>query len=391
MIEITDKTKCSGCSACYSVCPNNSISMYEDHEGFTYPKVDYNICIKCKKCLQVCPILNERNVFSNLISYAVQNKDESVRNESSSGGAFSAIATYVLKKGGIIFGASFNKNFELHTVLISNINELYKLRGSKYIESKIGDSFLATKKYLKNGKLVCFSGTPCQIEGLKAFLKKDYSNLITIDFLCHGVPSPKLWRKYVSHFEKKMDSKLINVKFRDKSFGYSGSTMSLTFKNDIYLNHGYELQFFKNCYFTNISSRPSCYNCYFRTVERLSDFTLYDCWNVKSFDKMMNDDKGTTIVILHSKKGKQIFNQIKHKLVYCKVDTNKAIKLDGIMALQNPPKNKKRKLFFSDLDIHTIQQLNTTYIPLTIKRRIILFLKPVLYRFGILKTLKQLI
>lgn len=201
MITVHDKSLCSGCGACFNICPENCIKMCEDSEGFLYPEADKSKCIDCGLCEKACPIFKEYKGNPEGRAYACINKDESVRMESSSGGIFRLIAEYVLAKGGVVFGAAFDEDLTVHHILAESPGEIYKLQGSKYVQSRIENTYKKAKEYLENGRMVLFTGTPCQISGIKAYLNKDYENLILQDIVCHGVPSGKVWKKYVNFRE----------------------------------------------------------------------------------------------------------------------------------------------------------------------------------------------
>lgn len=201
MITITKKQDCCGCTACSNVCSKNAIKMVADAEGFLYPKINADLCNNCGLCEKVCPIINKVNeTVTKQHGYVVQNKDSKVLKESTSGGAFTAIAEYVIKKGGIVFGAAFDNDFRVIHTSAESVSDLRKFRNSKYVQSDPNDTFRQVRSILKTGRLVCYSGTPCQIEGLKSFLINDYENLITIDVVCHAAPSPLIWEKYKSLF-----------------------------------------------------------------------------------------------------------------------------------------------------------------------------------------------
>ncbi|MDP4178300.1 MAG: Coenzyme F420 hydrogenase/dehydrogenase, beta subunit C-terminal domain [Bacillota bacterium] len=389
MIEIKDKGSCCGCSACFNICPQKCITMVEDNEGFLYPQVNKDKCNNCKLCEQVCPCINNKSHEEETEAYVVQNKDDDVRLESTSGGAFTAIAEHVLELGGLVYGAAYDNDFNVIHKFVSSKEELKIFRGSKYVQSSIGKSFLEIKKFLELGKKVCFSGTPCQIQGLKLFLRKDYENLITVDVVCRGVPSPKLWRKYIQFHKKNKYGYLKDVHFRDKHFGYAGSTMALYFENGKVKYSEPNVQFFKKAFFAGMSVRPSCYNCRFKTVERVSDITMFDCWKVNNYRKELDDDKGTTALIIHSNYGKELFNSIKKSLKYVKVDVNSIIQSDGDMAVKLPSKNIKRDSFFKDVDELSISELNKKYFPLSIKRCLIIIAKPILTKLKLLNVLKR--
>ncbi len=390
MIYINDKKCCTGCEACANVCPVQAITMLPDNEGFLYPHVDETVCIGCGLCVKRCPVLADRQVGNPMGAYAVQCKDEAVRRESSSGGAFTAIAQEIIGQGGIVFGAAYDSNFNVGHVAVATSGELGRFRGSKYVQSRIGNSYAEAKKALTAGVKVCFSGTPCQIEGLRHYLGRSYENLLTVDIVCHGVPSPKLFRKYLDYQQDK-NGPLREVLFRDKCYGYAGSTMSLRFSGGRTISNGRELQFFKDTFFRNLSTRPSCYACPFKTVGRVSDFTLFDCWHVGVWSKKMDDDKGTTFVLIHSKKATELFERLKPALRHCFVDPPKAISKDGDMAVASVPCNPARTSFFADVDQMDIPALMRKYVPSSPSRRILFLVKPILYRLHLLPALKRLL
>ena len=392
MIIVEDKTKCTGCSACYAVCPKHCIAMRADEEGYLYPSVDLNSCINCGACDKVCPVrkplvVNEKPT----LAFAAQNKDEVIRRQSASGGAFSAFAEVVLKKHGVVFGGCFDKNFNVNHDYVKSINDLEKLRCSKYVQSNMGDAFIKVKKLLEEGILVLFSGTPCQIYGLKSYLKHDYKNLITIDLVCRGTPSPGLWKKYLQWISNKEKSKITFISFRDKHYGYAGSTMAVGFDNGKIDYDSRDVQFFKYTFFQDLNNRPSCYKCHFKTIKRDADITLYDCWHVDKFDKNMDDDLGTTMVLIHTEKGSNLFNEIKTLVRYCKADVKKAIDLDGIMAVQCPIPNPRRTQFFRDINSLEYEDLINRYFPVSFKKSIVQSVKPILYKLGILHKLKRIL
>ena len=227
MIEIKDKKDCVGCTACAEICPKKCIQMKPDEEEFLYPVVDKSRCVECNACNTVCPIqspVTEEEKPQK--AYLVQHCDEKVRLDSSAGGAFTAIATVVLQKGGVVFGAAYDENFHVQHTYVETVDDLKKFRNSKYVQSELGDSFHMVKDFLQNGRWVCFSGTPCQIEGLSKFLRKPYEKLVLVDVVCHGIPSPLVWTKYLEYQEQSFPNP-DNIRFRDKFYGYKYSTMSI--------------------------------------------------------------------------------------------------------------------------------------------------------------------
>lgn len=223
------KEKCYGCYACYNICPLNAIDMLEDEEGFEYPKVNEEKCINCKRCLRACPSINPPHVNSDTAAYACYAKNQEEHMSSSSGGIFAIIARKILKNKGMVFGAAFDNQMKLGHISIEDNNELYKVKGTKYIQSSIGTTFVKVKENLKKGRMILFSGTPCQIAGLKAFLNEDYDNLLCVDLICHGVPSPGVWKRYLK--EQFGSNKVISMQFRNKTRGINDVTLDYTLTN----------------------------------------------------------------------------------------------------------------------------------------------------------------
>lgn len=357
-MQIVDKSLCSGCSACLHICPKNSISMEPDKNGFLCPTIDESKCIDCGLCKKTCPVLNKKEqVEKKLDAYAVINKDEIVRKESSSGGVFNSLARYVLNKNGVVFGALFDENFKVKHAYIENESGLIKLQKSKYVQSEIGVTYKEVKTFLGEGRLVLFTGTPCQIGGLQAYLKKDYDNLITQDFICHGVPSPKVWEKYIE--KKQLKGKIKEVSFKDKRTGWN--KYSITFEHnsntdsELARNNHYMLLFLKD-----VILRQSCYNCAFKDKYRNSDITLADYWGVENVHTQFSDDKGTSLVVLNSKKGKDVFNEIKQDFIYEPTDLERAISYNTCM-IKSVNANKNREDFFKRLDKCDVEKLAKKY------------------------------
>ena len=371
-MQIVDKSLCSGCSACLHICPKNSISMEPDKNGFLRPVIDETKCTNCGLCKKTCPVLNKKEQQEkNVQAYAVINKDEGVRKDSSSGGVFTQIAKYVLSKNGVVFGALFDENFKVKHAYIESENDLIKLQKSKYVQSEIGVTYKEAKNFLDQGRFVLFTGTPCQIGGLQAYLKKPYDNLITQDFICHGVPSPKVWKKYID--KKKKVGNIKEVSFKDKRTGWN--KYSITFKRDnktdteLASKNLYMLLFLKD-----VILRQSCYNCAFKQKYRNSDITLADYWGVENVHLQFSDDKGTSLVVLNSKKGKDVFNEINKNFIYEQTDLDKAIKYNSCM-VKSVNVNKNREDFFKRLDKCDVEKLTKKYTQTSKLKRIINKLK----------------
>lgn len=308
MIKIQEKNKCNGCKACIQKCKFNALSLNIDDEGFWYPSVNEVLCQQCGVCVKVCPELNPVEVSNESKIYAAYCTDYNKRMESASGGIFALIAETILCDDGVVYGAAFDENWCLKHVCVTDKEELVKLKGSKYIQSDIGNTFQDAERYLKQGVQVLFSGTPCQIQGLKKYLGKDYNNLMTIDLFCHGVPSPEVWRDYVSLVSK--ERRLVGFSQRDKTHGVSKAPMVFTFDNGDVEIEKYTENLFVRGFIDNLYLRPSCYDCSFKGINRCSDITLGDFWGIEKEHPGFSDDYGVSAVIIHTEKGKGYFARI---------------------------------------------------------------------------------
>lgn len=392
MIEITKKQDCCGCTACAAVCPKNCIEMKEDQEGFLYPVVKKENCIGCKACERVCPIRNpKKEVPFQQAGYIVQNKNAAVLRESTSGGAFTAIAEYVLSRGGVVFGVELTEDLTARHISVESEQELSRFRNSKYLQSVVGiHTFSRVRQLLENGRMVCFSGTPCQIEGLKNYLGKDYANLLTVDVVCRAVPSPLIFRKYLEYQEKTMAEKIQTVRFRDKHYGYKYSTMNVvTDRNHGNYHKGIDSDPWLRAYFSDICDRPSCYECHFRKQYRESDFTIWDCFHVGRFSRELDNDKGATRVLVHTDKGQQVFEEIKSGLSY--VEASPDALTDGAREIRSSVSpNGKREAFFQDAVRMDGVQLFEKYFPVTFRVRAEHFARMACYRLGIYDAVKKI-
>lgn len=390
MISITEKADCCGCTACAKICVNSSIAIEPDNEGFMYPVVNAATCTDCGLCDHVCPIVNadKENIFQQN-AYIVNNKNEAIRNESTSGGAFTPIAQYIIENGGVVFGASFDEQLNVCHTYVESCNELYKFRGSKYVQSDMGDSYIHAKKFLDAGRLVGFSGTPCQIEGLICFLRKGYKNLYTVDLVCRSVPSPLVWKKYLAYKKNKFNSSPItSASFRDKSrYGYQYPNICIKAGNKQYYA-GIEADPFMRSFFENVAVRPSCYKCNFTKRCRRCDFTIWDCSFPEKFDRTLDDNKGTTCVLIHTQKGTDLFNKIKSNFRYKEVSPDEIVK--GVKEMfESVPYSKKREPFFNDLNKLSEKELFDKYFPSSAKTIIIHHMKKFLARTNLYKKVKK--
>lgn len=385
-----DKQRCCGCGACANACPKKCISMEADQEGFLYPKIKKETCIDCGLCERVCPVIqvdNDREFAQQ--GYIVQHRNDDVRKESTAGGAFTAIAQYVISLGGVAFGAAYDERFNVHHIAVESEEDLWRFRNSKYVQSRTEEALGQAKEYLQEGRMVCFSGTPCQIEGLKRCLRKEYENLITVDVVCHAVPSPLVFRKYVQMQRQQLGSSIGNIRFRDKHYGYQYSTMTVkdNFGKDLYA-YGIDTDPMLRSFFANVCDRPSCYDCQFKKRYRVSDFTIWDCYPVYEFNKTMDDDKGTTRVLVHSEKGRKIFEKIKAGLKWHEVDPDDLTK--GVKEMfYSVPISEKRSRFMEDATLLDGQELFRKWFPETIKVRVERMIRITLIKSGIYAPAKR--
>ena len=305
MVCINRNKDCCGCSACVQACHKQCIKLIKDAEGFPYPSIDRKSCAKCGKCDNVCPMMHTNKPQVPLTTYAATNPDEYIRSHSSSGGIFSILAEYVIRQEGVVFGAEFNESWEVVHNYTESIEGLDKFRGSKYVQSRIGASYLDAEGFLKQGRLVLFSGTPCQIAGLKTFLRKAYKNLLTVDCVCHGVPSPDIFREYLNTLHIP-NNRINRVDFRNKDLGwkdYCFKAISKTHegKENTIICETFHQNLFMKSFLSNLNLRPSCYDCHFREGRSGSDITLGDFWGIDKLKPELDDDKGLSLVIVNNK------------------------------------------------------------------------------------------
>lgn len=377
MIHISEKKNCCGCSACVQRCPKHCISLVEDQEGFLYPAVDGENCIDCGLCERVCPILNPQETISTLEVFAAKNTNENERLNSSSGGVFLPLAREVINKGGVVFGAVYDACWEVQHVYAEKIEDVYPMMGSKYLQSKIENNYKEAERFLKQGREVMFVGSPCQIAGLRTFLrKKEYPNLLAVDFLCHGVPSPGVWRRflaetyggYVAKEQGRLQatagknsvllsslnatSPIGDIKFRDKTesgwkkFRFvvrqksaSKEDQNSVLSSDIHYNNPFMRGFLSDIYL-----RPSCYECKCKNGVNHSDLTIGDYWAARVTDQNFDDDKGVSLVLVNTSKGKEYFDRL--NMTVRKSDLDKAHLCNGGFN-EHTHAHPKRALFFA--------------------------------------------
>lgn len=387
MINIVDKSNCCGCGACVESCPQKCIILKPDTEGILYPEIDTSKCIHCNICESVCSFSSKIEIEYNPIVVAAKALDDKLRNNSSSGGAFSVFAEHFLAIGGLVCGVSMTDDCEaVQHIIIDSIDALYKLRGSKYIPSKANVIFPDIKHYLDEGRPVLFSGVSCQVAALNKYLRKKYSNLLTVEIICHGVPSPELWVRYKRFWEKKHHKIIDQVFFRNKKYGWANYGNCILTRNSqrVYFQFSAE-----NPYFIMFNSgkalRPSCYNCAVKNGKCQSDISLGDFWGINNYTNAFEDDKGVSLICINTDAGKNIFELISNKLFYISdgLDYEKA-------AISNPGVNRsvkksiERENFYLDLYELSFEEFLKKYAPIPKKQRI----KGVLLKTHIWQLLK---
>ncbi len=344
-----EREACIGCNACVQVCPKSCINMGLNEEGFWYPFIDEAKCNNCRLCQTCCPI-NQESFAPKLQypeAYGAWNLDNDIKEKSTSGGVFTALATSVLEKGGVVFGAAFNQNMQVNHIMVDSIDDLIHLRGSKYVQSNIGDTYTIAKKYIKLGKKVLFSGTPCQIAGLYSFLRSDFENLLTCDLVCKGVPSPKIFEDYLKHIEKKHKSKIIKYCFRDKSKGWKESTVIAEFLDGSKYSNLLRKDPFGYAFSKSLTLRPACFNCKFSKIPRVADITIADFWGVAKFYPELYDNRGTSLLIINSEKGQNAFEQCANMIFFRKVELQKSLE-NNKNATNSVNRPLERIHYFSD-------------------------------------------
>lgn len=308
MITIHDKSACCGCAACVQICPKKCIEFEEDNQGFRYPCVNTAICINCGLCEVVCPIKSQNHTRSPIKVYASKNKDEQIRSKSSSGGVFTALAEAVLRQGGVVFGARFDSNWEVEHDFVSESQDLSIFRGSKYMQSRIGNTYVQAERFLKDGRYVLYSGTPCQIAGFNRYLRKEYDNLLTVDVICHGVPSPLIWREYLK--EVSSGREVTDVDFRFKSTSWKMYDVVVKGKSENLLRQPYYENLYMKGFLSDIYLRRSCYTCPFKSGRSGADLTLGDFWGIQNYMGDFDDDKGVSAVLVQTNKALQLLESL---------------------------------------------------------------------------------
>lgn len=384
MPKLVNWEQCCGCGACANKCPKQAITMQPNQEGFLHPVVDVEKCVECGACEKACPGLSvATNALTEAKAYIVQYKDDAVRYQSTSGGAFTAIAEEVIRRGGVVCGAVMTDGLTVKHDFVSDIEGLAKFRNSKYVQSEIGDSYSVAKNFLNEGRYVCFSGTPCQINGLYKYLGKDYKNLIAVDVVCKSVPSPLVFKKYVE-YKKNCEGAISDVVFRDKKRGFLYCTMAHYLSHedrkaakDVY-RRGSESDEWLRMFLSGKISRRSCMTCPYQTTQRVGDFTLGDIW--ETGNAKFDDNKGTTLVHVWTKKGAEFLDSIKGNVrleAYPIEKSRGAERTNTLKVLPN------RAQLFEDANNMVADAFFAKYAPYNIKVRVKNASRYLLWRVGL--------
>lgn len=368
-IEIKNKKECCGCTACLNKCPTNAIYMEEDNEGFKYPRVDKSKCIECGMCRKACPIISRDYENVSINAYGVKLKEEEERKTSRSGGFFVAVSNYVLEMGGTVYGVMFDKNFTVIHGRASTKKESEAFKGSKYVQSDLKKIFTEVKKDLEDGKYVLFSGTGCQISGIKKFLGNiNTEKLILCDIICHGVASPKIYKNFLKFISK--GKKIEKVNFRDKKFGWRAHFETINYeKKSISTNY------YTNLFYSSLIIRPVCFTCKWANLNRESDFTLGDFWGIEKVKKEFDDNKGVSLILVNTNKARKIFDNLKENIGFFECNIEDCMQKN----LEEPTEEPKdRNIFWEEYSKKGFKYIMKKYAGYTIKNRIKFFVKNII-------------
>lgn len=385
MIEIKNKKNCSGCEACLNICPVKCIKMEEDEDGVRYPVVNKEKCVKCGQCEKVCPILNNyQSDNKGYLAYGAYNKNKKILKKSSSGGIFYELAKKIItEKNGVVFGVKFDKDENAIFTYAEILEDLIPMLGSKYVQAKVNNSYKEVKKFLSNDRIVLFSGTPCQIAGLKSYLKKDYDNLYTCDIICEGVPSDKMLNIFKKHYEEKYNSKVVDIKFRHKKYGWKYLGFLLTFENGkkLYIPRT-EVNYY-NGFIRQAFNRPSCYECKFRELNSGSDFKIADFWGVNESRNTKYNFYGVSHLLINTKKGELLFKGLEEKFNLYKSSVDEVKKLNNTFNTHKYSMSEYEELKkkIENKSYEDIYEILNSYNGLTRKQQLIFRIKLKLVKF----------
>lgn len=385
----TDEADCCGCEACVNICPKQAITMETNGKGFLYPVVDTGKCIHCNRCVSVCKFKSPKLDNTNIPEvYAAVNQDKTDLRNSASGGAFSALARYVLEHDGVVFGCAWDEKILPYHLGVNSMEDLEKLQGSKYVQSRIGNSYKDVKYELESGRMVLFSGTPCQCEGLRSYLGKEYEKLICAELICHGVPSAEFWKSYLTLLERQLRGKILDIKFRDKKRGW-GALLHIVYKDakenvkHKYLSTGESYYYYY--YWGGELYRDSCYHCKYASLYRQSDYTIGDYWGIQKAHPALDASDGVSVLLVNTDKGKALLPDLQTYMKVIPSTLEAATKENGqLVAASSQHLSADRlwklyeqggaKALEEDYKVHYISNLLKgkikRHVPLVIKERV---------------------
>lgn len=337
MIEICDKHDCCGCTGCASVCGSGAITMTADEEGFLYPMVDMSLCSDCGLCERVCPIIardKEQPASMPMKVLGLHNKNINTWLKSSSGGVFQALAEHTIRQEGIVFGAEYNDDFAVVHRGETTPEGILKFRGSKYVQSDLRGVYAEIRHLLRQNRKVMFSGVPCQVEGLKRFLIKSYDNLTTVDILCHGVPSPKIFSDYISYIRRNTVFPLKGIFMKDKAFGWGYQNIRLFYSKGVTEFNTPVSNLWNKIFYGHVANRPSCHACRFKNIHRAGDLSIGDFWGIEKSHPDFFSDKGVSLMLINTDKGMTLWNEIEDQFSYIESDTTEC--MQPVLSLSQP-------------------------------------------------------
>jgi coenzyme F420-reducing hydrogenase beta subunit len=390
MIKIIEKAKCCGCGACVNVCPKQCIEMVPDDEGFLYPIINEELCIDCGMCIRSCQYINQQyliNTFESPEVYAAKSKEYSILRKSSSGGVAHVLSDYIISEHGAVFGAAYNDHMKVEHILVETVESATKLQGSKYVQSNIGSTYKETKKLLAKGRKVLFTGTPCQIAGLYSFLGVDHENLYTMDLICFGVPSPKVFSEYLKLEQAKHRSRINEINFRDKSLGWQIPNTKITFEDTRKnINQPSSYNRYYQIFISHYATRLSCHNCLYTKIPRYADVTVGDYWGIDKLQTNLEITNGISKILVNTIKGKQLFQEIENRLTFIQMPLETALRPN----LKRPPlQNTNRKQFFQDFNNKGLNYCAKKYTKSNTTKKIRIKLRDTLDFLGVLEIIKK--
>ena len=323
MLNIVNKTDCCACSACYNICPKHCISMLADVVGFISLAIDKSICVNCGLCEKVCPLLGAQETNNVHAAYALININDDILQTSASGGIFIELARWIIQCKGVVYGVQYDENMNVVHFRSETLDSCEKFKTSKYVQSDLSNNFTQLRKDLNNERYVLFVGTPCQVQGLKKFLGKDYDKLYLCDIICHGVSSPLAFSQYIRFIEKKYQSRVVDCNMRDKSKGWEHSRIRVYLENGEQLIDNPVVTSWLTMYFAHYMTRPVCHNCKFSNLCRSGDITIGDYWGIKKYYPDLYEEKGVSLLYINSLKGENLLQQIKNRFKYREVQIDK--------------------------------------------------------------------